>query len=255
MELILSQWWNSASILSEFISALFLTIGVAFIKFYFEKMGQTKKSIRYFLVPTLYGIVGTIAIYIGFGFGQIVESGNETSLMSLPFTLIKAIYFNTYNLVIVAVIFQIIGSFVGIGIYLLIAKLSLPLMNKNAKIYDGLIINENTSKEFGAKEWVAQLLFVIILLFTSSTDFGFSIKGNIYFGIFISSLFLIIEFMIFRKVFFFMLSPQLVLVNLIAGYKYGITTKKAWLTLGYQFIIQITALSLVSYPEYTMRIL
>ena len=255
METILGQWWNNAAMISELVSSFSLVLFVSFSNIFIKRLRFKSIILSKIIGPILYGMAGTISIYLGFYFGSFIDPKTVTSFMSMPFTLIKSIYYNTFNILISSILVQTIGSLLGVFIYLKLSKLLIKKSTKKEIALDGLIISHDVSRRFGIKEFIAQLLLISILLFVSTDiDFGFSSKGNLYFSIFLIGILLVIEFYIFQKWFFFMLSPQLIFSHIIVGYLYGIISMNNLKSFLIQFTIQLSAVCIVSYTEFILRV-
>lgn len=253
MENLLSQWWISGTMVSEFVSSMLLAFVVYSTTFILGKRSEGNKVIKWLIAPMSNGFGGMCAIFIGMEAGNAVEGGTGLSLMSAPFTFLKAIYYNSYNLVIAAVSFQLLGALTGALLNLGLAKVVVKYRQDGRKFTDGLLFPDLESKEKIGKEAIAQTLLIMNFVFLTVVNYGFSIKGNIYFGIFVTSIIIVMLFMSTTKWFYFMLSPQLMLASLIAGQFLGLTKAKHWYQLGFNIAIQVSAVCLVAFPEYAMR--
>lgn len=147
-----------------------------------------------------------------------------------------------------------IGALIGASLHLMLTHLVVRIKQDGRKVTDGLIFPELDSKEMFAKEMLAQVLFISALVFLTIIDYGFSLKGNIYFGVFTSSTVIVILFAVFTKWSYFMLSPQLLIAGLIAGHFYKITKLKHWAATAEHLGMQIIAVYLVALPEYDIRV-
>ena len=242
----LGQWWNTGSVISELVSSFLLMFTVMFTHYYLSK--KTEKSISFkILIAFIYAFEGMFALSLGYIVGNAYEDHSATSLMSLPMTLIKSIYWNKFTFFITATSMQIIGSAIAALLYYGFLKY------KKVNVNGYLFLSDWTERKYVTKETVVQLFFVGSLVFFGIIPFGLGIDGSFYISVFLSSVVLFPLFYFTTKYFYFLLSPQLLLMNLVIGHFEGITTWKHWRTLAIQITIQLSIVLLIEGSEYAIR--
>ncbi|NQZ66404.1 MAG: hypothetical protein HRT99_04310 [Mycoplasmatales bacterium] len=257
MDIKLSTQWSLGMAIGELVSSGLLVFFVMSIVLLSK---NNSKNNRLFLTPIatsfLFGVLGAVAILMGIGVGNLISGNNNISgedglgLMSPNFALIQSLHWNSYQSLPMIIGFQLIGTFIGVLMYLLFAKMLINYKIGNYSYEDGFLLDDSNHKNFSLKSLLSQMLFVGMLVFIttlneptgSSSPMGYSFINNTIF----LSIGLIILFVLFSKVGYFMLSPFVILPSIILAPFFGKKIKKALLNLTIETLIQFSFIGLFS---------
>lgn len=244
MSQFLSLWWDWGIASSEVISSILLVLIILITNWKFKN--------KKFIKPALYALGSLISIILGLGVGNTINPGSATAFCLLPIALVKSVYFQKYNALLMIIGMQVLGILIGYILYRIFVIVN-KLYSKEAISYEeGLIRINDSTKAFISKEILAQLIFITSIVFMTMWSEYLNISSPFIMSLLnlcVLTMMIFVLLILFENINYFVFSPLFFITTIISMK----ATKREYINLLIGTIVQITVALSISNIEYAIR--